>query len=107
MLVAFPVNGWWAALATRLLVLVLGNRVADPTPAQQPPAPRVAVALVGQDMIGPLTRPADPARTWDSDAVQDGLEFGAVVALALGDHDAQRPPATLAAQVQLGGQPAP
>ena len=55
--------------------------VRDPAAAQQPPAGRVAVALVGDQVVGALAGPAAPGGSWHADRVKDGLELGAVVAL--------------------------
>src|SRR5688572_14360264 len=51
---------------------------------------------------------AGPGR-WDGhrDRVQHRLELGRVVPLTRGEHHAKRPAAAVAAQVDLGGQPAP
>src|SRR5919109_3353912 len=57
----------------------------------------------GQGACGP----APPRGPWHRDGVQDRFELGAVVALARGEHHTQRPTTPVAAEVDLGGQPAP
>jgi hypothetical protein len=81
--------------------------VGDASTAQQPPAPRGAVALVADQVVGPLAGPAPPTGTGHRDRVKDRFELGAVVPLTRGADHAQRPAAAVAAQVDLGGQPAP
>jgi hypothetical protein len=81
--------------------------VWDPAAAQQPPAGRVAVVLVGDQVVGALAGPAAPGGPWHADRVKDGLELGAVVALAGADDHTQWLAALAAAKVDLCGQPTP
>jgi site-specific DNA recombinase len=92
---------------TSTLVGPLRDGVTDATAAQQPPAGRIAVGLVADQMVGPLARSAPPAGAGHPDRVQHRLELGRVVPLTRGEHHAKRPAAAVAAQVDLGGQPAP
>src|SRR5215218_432418 len=92
---------------TGALVRPLRDGVGNAAAAQQPPAGRVAVRLVADQMIGPLARPAPAAGTGHRDRVQNRLELGRVVPLTRGEHHAKRPAAAVAAQVELGGQPTP
>ena len=89
------------------LIRPLRDGVRDATTAQQPPTPGVAVALVTDHVVGALSGPAPPRRPRHADAVQDGLQLGAVVALPRREHHAQRPTLAVAAKLQLGGQPTP
>lgn len=79
----------------------------DATAAQQPSTSRVAVALVADQVVGLLAGPTPPARSWDRDGIKDRFELGAVVPLAGSKDHAQRPAPPVAAEVDLGGQPAP
>jgi hypothetical protein len=108
--IALPVKGerpTRPAGTAGTLVGPLGNGVRDTTAAQQPPTPRVAVALVADQVVGSLAGPTPPARSWDRDGVKDRFQLGAVVALAGRKDHAQRPATPVAAEVDLGGQPAP
>jgi hypothetical protein len=69
--------------------------------------PRVAVALVADQVVGPLAGAAPSCGPRHADRVQDRLELVAVVPLAGREHHAQRPAAAVAAKMDIGGQPAP
>jgi hypothetical protein len=88
-----------------LLVGPLGDRVGDPPPAQQPAAGRVAVAAVGNQVRWTLT---GTTRPWPGhpDGIQQRPQLGALVPLAGGDQQPQRPAAAITSQVDLGGEPA-
>jgi site-specific DNA recombinase len=108
--VPLPIEVQWPAgplCPAGALVGPLRDGVRDPAAAQQPPAGRVAVALVGDQVVGALAGPAAPGGSWHADRVKDGLELGAVVALAGADDHAQWPAASVAAKVDLCGQPTP
>jgi hypothetical protein len=97
---------WSPPDAGGLLVGPLGDGVGDPPLAQQPAAGTVAVAAVGDQMRRALTRPTRPAWAGDSDGVQQCAELGALVALAGGDQHAERPPAAITGEMELGREPA-
>lgn len=88
-----------------LLVGAFGDRVGDVAPAQLGPDRLRAVALVGQDVLGPGPWPAGAVAA-DPDAVHDLGELGGVVDLAGGQDDRERPPFPIDRGVDLAGQPA-
>jgi hypothetical protein len=82
--------------------------VGDAPPAEQSPTPLEAVASVGEQVGGPLARPAGCAlRTWYAHRVEQFLKLGAAVALT-GSHD-HRERATFAVtgEVDLGRKASP
>ena len=89
-----------------LLVGALGDGVGDPPLAQQPTAGRVAVAPVGDQVVGALARPTQP-RPGHPDRIQQRFQLGAFMALTGGDHHGQRTAAAIGDQVDLGGEPTP
>jgi hypothetical protein len=101
-----PATSGAASQASRLLVRPLGDGVGNPTPAQQPPAGRIAVAPVGGQMVRALAGPAPPTRPWHPDRIQQPLQLGALVPLPGGQQHRQRPATAVAGQVDLGRQPA-
>jgi site-specific DNA recombinase len=108
--VALPVEGQGPARSpgtAGTLVGPLRDGVRDATAAQHPPTPRVAVTLVADQVVGPLAGPAPPRRPRHGNGVKDWLQLGAVVPLAGSEDHAQRPATPVAAEVDLGGQPAP
>jgi hypothetical protein len=100
-----PATPWASAGSGRPLVGPLGDGVRDPASAQQLPAGGVAVAAVSGQMRWPLAGPTQPAGARDPDGIQQRLELGALMALSGGDHHPKRPPAAIAGQMELGGQP--
>jgi hypothetical protein len=84
------------------LVPPLGDGVRDAPAAQHPAAGRVAVALVGNEVIGSLPQPPSPPQARHADGVEDRLQLSAVVALPRREHDRERPPLPIASQVQHG-----
>jgi hypothetical protein len=73
---------------------------------QQRPVGAAAVGLVSQHPRRPGAWPSR-AKPRHADAAQHRPKLGAVAALASGEHDRQRPLATLDRQVQLAAQPTP
>ena len=82
--VALPVaDAVEAGRPARPATLVDAGRdgVGDAAAAQQPPARLVAVATVGQQMVGPLARSTASVWPRQPDGVQQRLELGRVVSL--------------------------
>jgi hypothetical protein len=76
-------------------------------PLAQPAAtPRIAVAFVTDEVIWARPRSPPPGGARNTDAVQDGLELRAVVALSRRDDNGERPPAPVTGEMELGRQPA-
>ena len=100
---------WATGPACSALALIgpLGDGVGDAATAEQPPARWVAVAAIGNEMLGALAGSTSSGGPGDADGVQDGCKLGAVVALAWGEDHAQGPAAAVAGQVNFGGQPTP
>jgi hypothetical protein len=76
--VALPVEGerpTWPAGTAGTLVGPLQDGVRDATTAQQPPTSRVAVALVADQVVGPLAGPTPPGRSWDAMASRTGSSW--------------------------------
>src|SRR3712207_3984114 len=82
--VRIPVECQLAArpvVATGALVGPLWDGVGDAAPPQHSPGGRMTVAFVGQEPIGPLARPAAPARPGDADSVEHRHELWVVAPL--------------------------
>ena len=87
------------------LVGAFGDGVRNAASSQVGADAAGAVALVGDDVVGPG---AGPARTGarDVDGVQDVFEAGAVVGVAAGQDEAEGPAPSVAGEVDLGAQSA-
>jgi hypothetical protein len=86
------------------LVRLLRNDVPDPATAQVTAGPAVAVRLIGTHAVGRGSGPAD-GESRHADRLHDGLELGAVSALARRQDQRQHATAAVRAQVNLGGEP--
>jgi len=93
-------------LAVADLVGLLRDGAGNLPPSQVGAVGAGPVRLVGQHPARPRAR-VPAAGPGDPDALQHGLELGAVPALARGDQHRQRLLVLLVGQVHLGGQPAP
>ena len=80
--VADQVNRWRTPATTGDLIAALWDGVPDPAPAQQRTAGGVAVALVSDHVVGALAGPPTAAGPWHTDAVQNRLQLGGLMALA-------------------------
>ena len=96
----------WPSRPLRELIAPLRNEVRDLAPSQHLATARVAVAFVSNEPIGTRPWASSSARSWDADAVQDGLQLGIVMALSRRDHDRERSPFAVAGQMHLARQPA-
>ncbi|GLY75065.1 hypothetical protein Airi01_033320 [Actinoallomurus iriomotensis] len=88
------------------LVAAFGDRVRDPAPTQIGADLVGGIALVGDEVQRPGARPAGTP-TADPDRLDDLDQARAVVDVAARDEERQRQTASVAGQVDLGGQPAP
>ncbi len=86
------------------LIGALGNGVRDVPLAQQPPAARIAVALVGDHPVRPRARTPASTGSGHPDAVQHWPQLRAVVPLARRDHHRKRSALAVAGQMELGRQ---
>jgi len=87
------------------LVRSFGDGVGDLAPAQVGADLVGGIALVGDEVQRPDTRPAG-ACARDAYRFDDLDQAGAVVDVAGRDHEGQRQAASVTGQVDLGGQPA-
>jgi hypothetical protein len=90
----------------RALVASLWNGMRDLSPPQQMATARIAIALVGDEVIGAGPWSPISAGAWDPNAVQDRLELRTVMALSWADHNSERSPAAVTGEMELRGQPA-
>lgn len=102
-----PVESGWPTAARAPveapegLVDAFGDRVGDAASSQVAADFSGAVALVGDDVVGPGARTARPV-AGNVDRLQDGFEPGAVVRVAAREDEAERAPSPVAGQVELG-----
>jgi hypothetical protein len=97
----------WLNCALPSLGKSLGNRVRDPPLPQQSATARAPVAFVGDEAVGPGPWLPPPAGARSTNAVQNGLELRAVMALPWRDDDGERTPMAVTGEVEFGGQSAP
>lgn len=93
----------WPSRSLRALVASLGNSVGNVSAAEQLTTSPIAVALVSDEAV--WTRPWSPGSCGarDPDAIQDGLQLGTVMPMSWGNDDGERPSATVAGEMKLGG----
>ena len=87
------------------LVRLAGNGDADAAPPQVRPNLPAAVALVPDHTLGPQLRPS-PSRPLDGPLLHQALKRRRFMALARREHDRQRLPVTVGAEVDFGTEPA-
>jgi hypothetical protein len=90
-----------------LLVIPLGNGVADPASPQGLPVGPAAVGLVPGQVGHPGTRPPPPTWAGHPHGIDQPDQLGGVGVLARGQAGGQVAAPAVANGVQLGGQPAP
>ncbi len=86
-------------------MLFARDRHPDPTAAQIPPDLAAAVALVGDDALGPQLGPTSP-RVLDRSLLQQSRAHHRCVALPCREQQGQRPAASFRPQMDLGTEAA-
>jgi hypothetical protein len=85
------------------LIAALWDGVWNAALAQQSPTTRITVAFVGNQAIRARAGTSAPTGTGNPNAVQDGGQLRAIVALPSGDDDGQRTAFAVTGQMKLGG----